>query len=157
MSENNNIKPDILENRHLKEDPFILPDNYFDSLENSIRGKIAAEQESHKGIWNMLKPAIGLAASFALILGIGYGFMRLTGSLEKTEQTRTATNKESAKDTSVISEEEVLKKVLYENGYEATTTIMEQPAAPTGDEIEEYLINSDISTTSLVAMEQAAR
>ena len=105
----------------------------------------------------MLKPAIGLAASFALMLGIGYGVMKITGSLEKTETTRTAINKQVTTDTSIISEEEILKAVLYENGYEAATQIMEQPTGPTGEEIEEYLINSDISTTSLVAMEQSIK
>ncbi len=157
MSENSNIKPDILDNHHLKEDPFIVPDNYFSSLEKSIGEKIAIEKDSDKGIWRLLKPAIGLAASFALMLGIGYGVMKITGSLEETETTRTAINKQVTTDTSIISEEEILKAVLYENGYEAATQIMEQPTGPTGEEIEEYLINSDISTTSLVAMEQSIK
>lgn len=154
MSEENKNK-EILEERHLKEDPFIVPQGYFDTLENSVGDKVAMEKEKTRGIWYLLKPAVGLAASFALIFGIGYGVMNLTGSYSGSDNTTVASNAQKPADTSVVSDEDVLNTILYENGYEATAQIMEQPDSPSGDEIEEYLINSDISTASLVAMEQS--
>jgi len=56
--------------KHPKENPFDVPAGYFDMLEDRIEGRIRAtekEQNTGKKIIRLLKPMLGLAASFALI------------------------------------------------------------------------------------------
>ena len=71
---------DILEEEGMKQIPFTTPENYFESLEERIAEKVFPSEK--KGWWTslgkVLKPAIGLAASFLIVAGLGWGVMRLT-------------------------------------------------------------------------------
>ena len=71
---------DILEEERMKQIPFTTPENYFESLEERIAEKVFPSEK--KGWWTslskVLKPAIGLAASFLIVAGLGWGVMRLT-------------------------------------------------------------------------------
>ena len=74
MDELKNISPKLSEIK--KENPFRTPDNYFDDF--SARFDLAQKQEESKplekktNIVQILKPALGLAASFALIFMLVY-------------------------------------------------------------------------------------
>ena len=60
--------------------PFRMPDNYMESLEAAVSEKINRKPSK---TWSVLKPAIGLACSFALVFGMGYGVLALTGTLDR--------------------------------------------------------------------------
>jgi len=68
MDELKNIAPKL--SKLKKENPFGTPDKYFDNFSAQLKMKLEAEKEipvqQHR-IIRFLKPALGLAASFALI------------------------------------------------------------------------------------------
>jgi hypothetical protein len=74
MDELKNIAPKL--SKLKKEQPFRAPDNYFDDFSARLQMKLEAEKkvvpEQKSGIIRFLKPALGLAASFALIFMLVY-------------------------------------------------------------------------------------
>jgi len=75
---NNN---DILQREEFRQNPFTVPEGYFASLEDSLRDKVFATEKKPAGFVGVLKPALVMACSFAVIFAIGYGILSMTGSL----------------------------------------------------------------------------
>jgi hypothetical protein len=74
-----------------KELPFRVPENYFDDFSSRLHSKLETETDvpQNKGrVIRMLKPILGLAASFALIFMLVYWPIKsfLPDYLAKTEQ-----------------------------------------------------------------------
>ena len=95
MEDNKNIEresfenaDDILNNEHLKKMPFKVPQGYFESVEDEVRAKI--KDQTPDGQWGLLnrslKAYLGLAASFLLILGAGWGVIHFTKNLTSRHQ-----------------------------------------------------------------------
>lgn len=74
-----NKEKDILEEMKSAKRPFGVPENYFSTVEDRVREKISAPQ-GRSMVWTVAKPALLLTCMFAVILGIGYGTMALTGT-----------------------------------------------------------------------------
>lgn len=75
MYEEENIEPEFLKRQ--KKNPFRTPDHYFDSIEDRVMGTIEHEAKnratSKSGkIFQLLKPVLGLAASFAIVYLLAY-------------------------------------------------------------------------------------
>ena len=75
MYEEENIEPEFL--KRPKKNPFRTPDHYFDSIEDRVMGAIEHEAKnkttSKSGkIIQLLKPVLGLAASFAIVYLLAY-------------------------------------------------------------------------------------
>lgn len=75
MYEEDNIEPEFL--KRAKAKPFRTPDHYFDSIEDRVMGTIEfeAKKKTTSGpgkVFQLLKPVLGLAASFALIFTLAY-------------------------------------------------------------------------------------
>lgn len=132
-----NKHKNILENSTLKANPFIVPTGYFAEVERSVMETITPtgqqQGKNRFGIIEILKPAIGLAACFALIFGIGYGALYLTGNTESKNSTSTVQ----------IAEENIPESTETESD----TIYINEDAA------EEYLINSDVSSSTLASLE----
>ncbi|MBQ1219563.1 MAG: hypothetical protein IIX76_06365 [Bacteroidales bacterium] len=132
-----NKHKNILENSTLKANPFIVPNGYIAEVERSVMETITPTgQQPGKnrfGIIEILKPAIGLAACFALIFGIGYGALYLTGNTESKNSTSTVQ----------IAEENIPESTETESD----TIYINEDAA------EEYLINSGVSSSTLASLE----
>ena len=66
--------PEMFNNK--KEPPFRVPDNYFGDFSARLHSRLETETavypEKKKGVIRYLKPALGLAASFALIFVLVY-------------------------------------------------------------------------------------
>lgn len=80
-----NEQKDILESARQAGQPFKVPEGYFESLEDRLMARISAEsapQPKARRVWTVLKPALALAATFALIFGMGYGVLSLTHTLD---------------------------------------------------------------------------
>ncbi|MBQ0025046.1 MAG: hypothetical protein KBT00_04915 [Bacteroidales bacterium] len=75
---------DIFEDNNLRTSPFTMPEGYLDKLEDSVHSRIS-EREG-KGFFAVLKPVIGLACAFAMVFGMGYGVLALTGTLPDKEK-----------------------------------------------------------------------
>ena len=132
-----NKHKNILENSTLKANPFIVPTGYFAEVERSVMETITPtgqqQGKNRFGRIEILKPAIGLAACFALIFGIGYGALYLTGNTESKNSTSTVQ----------IAEENIPESTETESD----TIYINEDAA------EEYLINSGVSSSTLASLE----
>lgn len=132
-----NKHKNILENSTLKANPFIVPNGYFAEVERSVMETITPtgqqQGKNRFGIIEILKPAIGLAACFALIFGIGYGALYLTGNTESKNSTSTV---------------QIAEEIIPESTeIESDTIYINEDAA------EEYLINSGVSSSTLASLE----
>lgn len=117
---------DTFNRDELKANPFKMPEGYMEGLADSVRERIAAEEAPKHGfslVWQSAKPAIALAAMFAVIFGIGYGVLSLTGTARSSEpEEQTAVIEEGyindsylmdyigsdAEEESTLNEEEIL-------------------------------------------------
>lgn len=74
MDELKNNTPEL--SKMKKEQPFSVPDNYFGDFSARLHSRLESEAniypQEKKGIVRYLKPALGLAASFALIFILVY-------------------------------------------------------------------------------------
>ena len=80
-----NEQKDILERARQAGDSFRMPEGYFETLEDRLMARIAEEaapQPKARRVWTVIKPALALAATFALIFGMGYGVLSLTHTLD---------------------------------------------------------------------------
>ena len=76
---------DFLSRRPDAESPLRIPEGYFDALEDRVMARIADEKAPLRGktrVWSILKPALSLAAMFAIVFGMGYGVLSLTHTLD---------------------------------------------------------------------------
>ena len=82
MNERND---DLLSRCAHADNPFRMPEGYLESFEDRLMARIAAEAEEKpkRRIWVVLKPALTLAAMFALIFGMGYGVLSLTHTAQR--------------------------------------------------------------------------
>ena len=153
--ENTLHREDPLASPELRQNPFSAPAGYMDSFEERIMQRIGnlAPQESLAqqqgsgqqpvsgqqhglGLRALLKPAIGFAASFALLFSLGYGIISLTKFLEKTPQKIAL----QMRDTTISSPIE--NNVANQTNEEATESI---------DAAEEYLIYYGATIATLTA------
>jgi hypothetical protein len=74
MDELEKIAPEL--SKIKKENPFRIPENYFDDFSARLQVKLEAEKKgvskNQNRIIQFLKPALGLAAGFALIFMLAY-------------------------------------------------------------------------------------
>ena len=152
-------REDPLASPELRQNPFSAPAGYMDSFEERIMQRIGnlapqdaqqqslAQQEISSqqhlsgqqhglGLRALLKPAIGFAASFALLFSLGYGIISLTKFLEKTPQKIAL----QMRDTTISSPIE--NNVANQTNEEATESI---------DAAEEYLIYYGATIATLTA------
>lgn len=82
-----NEQNDILERARQAGQPFKAPEGYFESFEDRLMARISAEAQpaasTSRRLWTVLKPALALAATFAIIFGMGYGVLSLTHTLDR--------------------------------------------------------------------------
>lgn len=75
MYEEEDITPEFM--KRPKKNPFRTPDHYFDSIEDRVMGTIENENKKKSAsgssrAFQLLKPILGLAASFALVYVLAY-------------------------------------------------------------------------------------
>lgn len=75
MRTNFNIE-DPSNKKHLRENPFKVPESYFDNLRVSISDKIVA-QEQKVSFWTVAKPQLGLVSAFAVIFLFAYAVFQI--------------------------------------------------------------------------------
>lgn len=111
-----NEQNDILERARQAGQPFKTPEGYFESLEDRLMARISVEAQKpaptrKQRIWLTLKPALALAATFALIFGMGYGVLSLTHTLDGRKAADAAASYASV-------EEELLRRSSILNYYQ---------------------------------------
>ena len=154
---------DILDRSSLKENPFGVPQGYFENMQQEVMDKIAATAVADEDvapaepvtILTYLKPAISLAAVFAIIFGLGYGTMKLTGSYNN-DIPESVLSETSAETATGLSEEEIIS-ILDISIDDLLTAQREEEIEQiqiNNEEIEEYLIENRISSIQIAMLEQ---
>lgn len=123
MNEHRNI----LEDTSLKHNPFSMPEGYLERLEDAMHEQIAAETRPHNAFVAVFKPALLLAAMFALIFAMGYGVLSLTD----------ATHPHKAAEPSIALVEEGFVESSFIDFYEESDE--SQDGSIDEDEILDYL------------------
>ncbi len=157
----------ILENGKLKENPFGVPSGYFSSMQDEVMAKISAipvmppqqyetEEAAPAGFMTYFKPAFAMAAMFGIIFGLGYGAMKITGTYTDDDAVQGTLFSANASDE--LSEDEVISILditiedlfASQEGSEAIEVI-EQTMS--NEDIEQYLIDSRVTTTAIALLE----
>ena len=137
-----NEQKDILSSPEARENPFRMPEGYLDSFEDRLMARIAAEEKPAASrpvrFWTILKPALTLAAMFALIFGMGYGVLSLTRTMGNKPGT-------DASASYATAEEEMIRPASLINYYQTGPT--EEPELDE-DAILDYLA-SELSFSEL--------
>jgi hypothetical protein len=90
-----NESDDILKDMHLRENPYEVPEGYFDKMESEVRDKIRKEERLEEDTEDMsgqpvlkglLRPALGLVFSFLIVFAFAYGIFALTGDVEMEKE-----------------------------------------------------------------------
>ena len=150
MYEENKIEPEFL--KRPKSNPFKTPDHYFDSLEDrimvEIKHTVKAETTSAK-IIRMLKPVLGLAASFLLIALLVYSPMK-TLFLKNSAKTELA--KSSSADSfdnysfnlTSIDDNVLVNAIFTDDATDVSTTDPDELLAYLSSDLNEVEIYSEI-------------
>ena len=129
---------DMLSNRARTDNPFRVPEGYFESLEDRLAARIAAEEagtpKGSRRVWQALKPALMMAAMFAIIFGMGYGALSLTHTLDRGTGTPAVSDYASL-------EEELIRSSSLLNYYQSDFQVDDEDA-----EIDEESLISYLST-----------
>ena len=157
-----NTTEDILSRSSLKENPFGVPSGYFAAMQEEVMQKIssgnAMEQEEEPQaapatFITYFKPALSLAAVFAIVFGMGWSVMKVTEIYApETELAKTD-------ETPLTEEEEIISilDITLEDIYMAGNTAAEEDAQPTitlnKEVIEQYLIDSGYPLTAIATLE----
>lgn len=105
-----NKEKDILAKLREADNPYSVPEGYFSTIEDRVREKIAAPG-SKSPVWAVAKPALLLTCMFAVILGIGYGTMALTGTAasDRTSEYADETDILAEETFSVMGDDEIIE------------------------------------------------
>lgn len=147
---------EILERGYLKENPFGTPAGYFNKMQQEVMETISAmphaqiEQEDTSApepiFLTYLKPALTLASVFGIVIGMGYGAMKLTDIIAHKQTAPLAETTETAT-TQDLAESE-MASILHIT-IEDLFTENENP----DEEIEEYLIDSRLPASAIALLE----
>lgn len=167
MKEKQNIE-DILSKSNLKENPFGVPAGYFQKVQEEVVQKIEEEYiapdeiaepapSTAHSFFTIIKPALSLAAVFAIIFGLGYGAMSLTNTLDysatKDLDFTTISGIELPQGTEFTEEEIIsiigsnIEAYLSEEGDTVTVN-----SKLNKEDIEEYLIDCRVTSTTIAML-----
>ena len=149
----NQKERDILQDIKLKQNPYVVPEGYFASVEDAVHEKIH-NQQPENALVSALKSGLALACMFAIVFGFGYGAMYLTNT--NTHQTG---SENYMAEESLSNTEEFIIGTIGDGFLMATDEeISKYPnltdtVAINKELIEQYLIESDISIAALASLE----
>lgn len=132
-----------IEDKRLKEVTYTAPEGYFESLPDRIESRINGSGAESGGTWNrFIKPAFAMAASFGLILMLGYGIIALSGGgAEYDDQDFSS------------AEYALMQRLVYEVDDDSTFFPAEDLEL-SEDEIIEYLMSEDRTALYLTALNE---
>lgn len=166
MKQNKEME-DILSRSSLKENPFGVPAGYFTSVQDEVMQKISAipvaqpyneevEEEAPATFMTYFKPAFALVTVFAMIFGIGWSTMKLTGTYTSSELENATmlseTTQEDLSEDDIISILNITVEDLYAEDdtdvqHQTETTVLDQ------ETIEQYLIDTRLPSTAIALLE----
>lgn len=165
----NSENRDILEREDMKSNPFGTPAGYFESLEDSIMARIrngegisadeavqkagiaGGASKGTKGIaWkHIFRSTASLAASFALILALGYGVMEITRKASSAGNEQIVAVSPSEYDTTLAGNYDLSSDEILADTDADVASEQDEEISP----IEQYLLDSDLSIYSIAYAE----
>lgn len=165
----NSDNRDILEREDMKSNPFGTPAGYFESLEDSLWARInggegisvdeavqkagiaGGASKGTKGIaWkHIFRSTASLAASFALILALGYGVMEITKKAATAGSERVVALSPDEYDTTFTGTTASGQDEILSDEDADETSDTDEEISP----IEQYLLDSDLSIYSIAYAE----
>lgn len=107
--------------KYREKNPFTVPDGYFDGLTERIMGLTENKKDVRKpSLWQVLRPYIGVAAMFVVIMGVMHIVVPMTMESNRTSLNETVSH--GAWDETLLEDD-----------------IFDSEFNPTSDEIIEYL------------------
>ena len=149
---NRDIK-DILENKNLKDNPFKIPGGYFSQMEESVHKRIYSSPVSST-FSVQFKTFATMLSMFLIVFGIGYGVIALTNVKKDLHYNGITDLFIDSNNNDSLSDEELLiifgENEIYSTAEQINTLeINIQPIQKS--EIEEYLIDNNISSFAILA------
>lgn len=149
-----------MESEHLKTNPFTVPEGYFRQVEDRLQDAIRKPEQVESPTLASVRTTLAMVAMFALVFGLAYGIFSITGTgngpgTREAEVTTSGTlasmNPETEKE--VLSDEELLQYYGSYDAYsaEALESINVIPHPVDEDEIEQYLIDSNVPSLMVLA------
>ena len=158
---------DILSRSSLKENPFGVPAGYFTSVQDEVMQKIAAmpvaqpyteeaEEAAPATFMTYFKPAFALVAVFAMVFGIGWSTMKLTGTYTSGSQENATILSETLQDE--ISEDDIITilNITVDDLYAESESEVRPHTETTEldmETIEQYLIDTRLPSTAIALLE----
>ncbi|MDR3350318.1 MAG: hypothetical protein LBN98_01555 [Prevotellaceae bacterium] len=144
------IRKSVVLNSALKQNVFAAPKGYFDTLQAHIVEAVANAKRSSSVLrWQPLRAQLAFAASFALLIALGYGVFSFL------RPAATATEKNYAGSfpsyLSQIIDEPVLIHAVANDSEHAITRLHPAVAAMDNDAIIRYLADADVSLNDIAA------
>lgn len=117
-----------------KQNPYTVPEGYFDSLQEKIRFRIenGKKETFSADPWNrFVKPALGMAAAFGLVFAIGFTIMKLSSGYSS----------DNFSDMMSIEEYDMMRAAVINGFDDDSTTTADNDL--TDEEVVEYLLGED--------------
>ena len=145
------IRKSVALNIELKRNVFTVPEGYFDTLQERITEAVAnAKRLSSVLRWRPLRAQLAFAASFTLLIGVGYGvFSLLWPSTTASEKNYAGSFPNYL--TQIIDEPALIHAIANHSKHESAEW---QPvvAEMDDDAIIRYLADADVSLSDIDAM-----
>lgn len=147
---------DILEDTNLKNNPFSLPEGYFNKMEDSVRERIHCCNTTNNvsSFGEHFRTYSAMLVMFLLVFGIGYGVISLTSDRTIDYNGISGIINPSINTNDTISDEDLIillgRDDIYEND-ESTYITKSAILTIEKNDIEEYLIDNNISSVIILA------
>ena len=99
----------ILEESGTRENPFKVPEGYFENLAASV----AERRGAGSGVWTKVRPYLAIAASFALIALVGTAVLKRTATREEGDDFWTSGYYSETVSGQNISDEDIINYLIY--------------------------------------------
>lgn len=158
MEKHTESSRDILKQEYLRENPYTLPQGYFNAVEDSVRIKIHGKDSHGSSLKSVFQTTIALASVFAIVFGFGYGAMYLTqtGKFD-SEHIYSQTGYDSSDS---LTDELIINIIGNEHitissfaDIDDSPELSDSLSAINKDYIEQYLIDSDVSLVTLASLD----
>jgi hypothetical protein len=144
------IRKSIALNSELKRNVFTVPEGYFDTLQERITAAVInAKRLSSVLRWQPLRAQLAFAASFALLISVGYGvFSLLWPSTTASEKNYAGSFPNYL--TQIIDEPALIQAVVN-NSKHGSAGLQPVVVAMNDDAIIRYLADADVSLSEIAA------
>lgn len=133
-----------IENQRLRQNPYTVPEGYFEALQDTVSEKISAGKREN-GMLKVLKPQLALVSVFAFVFLLGYGVFKIFPAQSSLQD-------KSLKSKYSLLEEYQLKSSFIDFYDQKTDSAISVKDEIDPEEIIEY-INTDVSILYLASLE----